>query len=636
MFNARRVYVYLVSLISFGVAVFAVISLLQKLLLPNYFRSGDDAALQIAILIIAVPVYAGHWRWGERRVAKDGEERGAVLRRVYLYVVIGGAVALAALNAYEMLERVLGMDEQWQAIAYHSIPIAVAAVVWFYHRQLLHADQAEYPDTGMLGVVHRTYLYLFAAAGLVMTSRATVELLRWVLSALGDFLLDAGALGVHLQSVIPQSMVGLVLWLVYWLMAQRLFQTGQAEERRSVLRKFYLYAAIFAGVAGGVSAAALVLSGIFRAWLGLPIDGDIRNSLAWIIMFAALWFYHSQVLAEDARAADHTAQQAEIRRIYLYLLAGIGLVALLIGLIGDISTLLYVVDEGMTDTYRELLAYFSAALVAGLPVWVLAWRLAQQEASLQDKTGSQARDSLVRKIYLYLFLFVSMILVLGSAIFVVYRLLQWLLFGESLTLIDIAIPLTIATVQTGVWFYHLATLRTDQALTAQDEVRQLSDLQLALIDDANSPLMEAIASRLRKAAPGLDVVPIQAHASDGLRVEDKHMLEAQLQRAEVIVAPWTLYLKQDASSSSAWLVDLANHPAQKIVLPDTGQRWHWVGMDPLSPDDAADETLTMLKRIVSGEEIKGRSRIGFATIGLIILGAIILLSILSRLLGMIF
>ncbi len=40
----------------------------------------------------------------------------------------------------------------------------------------------------------------------------------------------------------------------------------------------------------------------------------------------------------------------------------------MLGLIGYISTLLYGVDDGMSDTFRELPAYFSAALIAGLPV----------------------------------------------------------------------------------------------------------------------------------------------------------------------------------------------------------------------------------------------------------------------------
>ena len=633
MFNARRVYVYLVSLISFAAAILAVISLLQKLLLPNFFQANNDVALQIAILIIAVPIYLGHWSWGERRVAQDEEERGALLRRVYLYLIMGGAVVLAAVNAYDLLEWLLSMDDRWQALVYYLIPLVIASGVWLYHLQLLRRDEVEYPNTGLLGAVHRTYLYAFSAAGLVMTSLATVELLRWLFSSLGDRLWDAGTLGVDVRSAIPQIVVGIVLWLIYWLTAQRLFESGDAEERRSVLRKFYLYAAIFAGVAGGVSAAALVLSGVFRVWLGLPVDGDIRNSLAWIIMFAALWFYHSQVLTDDARAADHTAQQADIRRIYLYLLSGVGLVALLVGLIGDISTLLYVVDDGMSDTFRELLAYFSAALIAGLPVWALAWRKAQQEASRQDRTGSLARDSLVRKIYLYIFLFVSIMSVLGSAIFVIYRLLQWLLFRESLTLIDVAIPLTIAAVQLFVWFYHLSILRTDRTLTAQQEVRQLADMRLALIDGGDSETVQAIAARLRRAAPGLHVTPIQAGAADTL--EQQQSVAAQLEQAEVIVAPWSLYLEQEVAASP-WPRALAHSAAHKIVLPDADPCWHWVGMEELSADDAADETLNMLRRIVSGEEIKGRNRLGCGAIALIIVGAIVLFGVLMQLMNMVF
>ena len=55
MFSARRVYVYLVSLISLGAVTFAAISLLQKLIAPGPSSRGSDISLQIAILIIVRP-----------------------------------------------------------------------------------------------------------------------------------------------------------------------------------------------------------------------------------------------------------------------------------------------------------------------------------------------------------------------------------------------------------------------------------------------------------------------------------------------------------------------------------------------------------------------------------------------------
>ncbi len=74
-------------------------------------------------------------------------------------------------------------------------------------------------------------------------------------------------------------------------------------------------------------------------------------------------------------------------------------------------------------------------------------------------------------------------------------------------------------------------------------------MQLALIDDGDSAAMACIAARLRKAAPGLDVVPIQAGATD-LPAAEQQRAAAQLEQAEVIVAPWSLYLKQEGTSPS--------------------------------------------------------------------------------------
>ena len=642
MFSARRVYGYLVSLVSFAAVVFAAISLLQKLLTPSPYGGSPDIALQIAILVIATPIYLGHWVWLQRKADEDEEERGAFERRIYLYALVGGAVGVAALNLFDLLQWALDVGvvdgrlrsaSALQVILYYLIPVAVAAGTWFYHSQVLRRDQDDFPDTGARGSVHRIYLYLFSAVGLIMTGIALVELVRWFLSTLGDALFDAGPLDVDLVAVVPRMSVGLALWLVYWVSVQRLFRTGVGEETGSILRKFYLYAAIFVGVAGGVSTAALILSGIFRSMLGLSPDGDIRNPIALIIAFAMLWFYHSRVLNDDVQAAQETAQQNEIRRIYLYLLSAIGLCALLIGVIGDVSTLLFIVDDGISDSHREALAYFSAALIAGLPVWILAWRKAQQEVAHANKTGRQARDSVARKIYLYFFLLVSILSVLGSAIYVLYRILQWFLSGESITLVNVAIPSTIAVVLLIVWVYHLNVLRSDRRQSAEDEVRHLTDIRLALVAHGESVSLRALADRLRSAAPGLDIQLLQAGDLAHDRTEEQAAAVAELEQAEVIVAPWTLFVRNGDAAQRSLAVAVANSTAQKIVLPATDPAWRWVGLEEQTVDEIADETLKMLKSVVAGEEIRNRRRLGCGAAALIIAGAIVLVYVLTGLFG---
>jgi hypothetical protein len=641
LINARRVYVYVVALFSFAAALLAAVSLIRELLVQTSYSGRLDVAFQISVLVIATPIYIGHWLWQQRKCADDEEERGMLERRIYLYAVLGGAVALVAANALHLLQWALGVDaadsrvidiSAWRAILFYLIPMAIATGAGLYHAGLLRQDQEAFPDTGVRGSVHRLYLYLFSAAGLTMVFIAMVELIRWLLSFAGETIFLATELGVDVVAAIPVAVVGLALWLTYWTSAQHLFRTGRIEETNSILRKFYLYVAIFIGVGGAVSAAALILAGILRAWLGLDPSGDIREPSALVLAFVLLWFYHSQVLNDDARAAVNTAQQDEIRRIYLYLLSAVGLVALIVGVIGDISTLLFIVDEGISDAHREALSYFTAALIAGAPVWLLTWRKAQQEALREDQNGRSARASLVRKIYLYSVLFVSIMSVLGSAVYVLYRVLQWILTGSSLTLVDVAVPLTIAIVQLLNWGYHLSTLRSDRRLSSLDEVRRLSDMRLALVDHGGSEALLAFVDRLQRAAPGIafPVVSSEGAAEGGDIAEE---VFARIRQAEAIVVPSSLFVDVDSVGGRDVAAAVAASPAIKLVLPESYPSLFWVGLEAQAPDQTAEETLRLLRIAVAGGEMGSRGRAGCGTIAVTLAGVIVLLLVLARLVG---
>ena len=492
-----------------------------------------------------------------------------------------------------------------------------------------------FPDTGMLGTVHRIYLYLFSAAGLTLVVLATGELIRWLLSILGDSLFSLGTLAVDAIAAVPQALVGLTLWLAYWMGAQRLFRTGIAEETGSILRKFYLYAAILVGVAGGgkrrgphpVGHLPLAAWALAERRHPQPHCLDICVRPALVLSQPRAW---TKTYVPPNRPPSRT----RCRRIYLYLLAAIGLIALLVGTIGDISTLLFIVEDGISDAHRESLAYFSAALIAGLPVWLLAWRSAQREARRTDRRGSQARASSVRRIYLYFFLLASMLSVLGSAIFVLYRVLEWLLAGESLTLVDVAIPLTIVVVQAAVWMLHLSVLRSDRRMSAQVEERQLADLRLALVDHGESASLLAVANRLRNAAPGADIRVLRS--GEQMTADDLQAALTQIEQAEVVVAPWTLFVADERVAESSFAAAVARSEAQKIVLPESVGGWRWVGLDAKNADETADETLRLLRAIVAGEDVGARKRFTFGAAALTLIGAVILLVVLSNLLGALF
>ena len=90
---------------------------------------------------------------------------------------------------------------------------------------------------------------------------------------------------------------------------------------------------------GTISAAALILRSLLRRALGLPPGGDLQSPLAVVVVMAAVWattrwsFAPTLPRGPAVHPPAAAAMQAAVRRLYSYLVAGIGLAAFLTGLI---------------------------------------------------------------------------------------------------------------------------------------------------------------------------------------------------------------------------------------------------------------------------------------------------------------
>jgi hypothetical protein len=323
-------------------------------------------------------------------------------------------------------------------------------LLWFYHRQVLVGDGQAVPESDGAAIVRRLYLLGFSAAGLTMTTWAVIGLVRWLMYEFGPAAIHAGGFDPTLTHETIRLIVGGPLWLIFWYQVQQLFAASKPGERESTLRKFYLYTVVFFSAMGVVSCATAILAGVFRRLLALPPQGDIRDALAIGLGLSLVWTYHAFTLRDDARRVKALPRQAEIRRLYAYLVAAIGLLALLIGLGGEISVLLRSIDGGFGNQLREEVAWFTAAIVAGLPVWLLSW-LQEQEQVAAQATGANERRSLVRKTYLYFFLFIAAMTVLGSTIFIVSSLLTWLFGEEAATWTQLGHAVAFSLLAAAVW-----------------------------------------------------------------------------------------------------------------------------------------------------------------------------------------
>jgi hypothetical protein len=453
--------------------------------------------------------------------------------------------------------------------------------------------------------VRRGFLLAVSVAGLSLTVASLIGLLRWLLFQIGADGVGIAGGGEVVPAQAARLLVGLPLWQLPWQRAQALFLSGGADERESALRKLYLYALVFIGSLTVVTTAARVLAGVLRGWLGLQSSGEWRTALTAMAVFGLVWAYHALALQRDADLAPDVPTQAAIRRLYRYILATIGLGALLIGVGGDISALILMVSEnGFGDGLREQVSDASAALVAGLPVWLLAWRKAQLGAQSAGAVGRVERHAVARKVYLYLFLFVATMTVLSSAVVILSQLLN-LALGEKAPQ-DFPILLTHAiafsAMAAGLWVYHRARLREDGEREEAEQREQAADVRVAILTPGDEELGAALDSVLREEMPGLRIE--RAESADAI---------AELSPEDVVVAP----------GDAAGMV--TDSPARKLLLPLPRPGWDWVGAPLRTEEAAVKATAQALRQLIAGEAVWPRGRLGGGARIALAIGAFLLL-----------
>jgi hypothetical protein len=613
---------FLVAAVSLQAVTWAVIALFRNLLTPGYQAPVTATAFQIAVVVVGLPIFLAHWLWAQRLAGRDPEERETALRRLYLYGTLAAFLGPFVANAFDLMTAllwlILGQPERpfayyefspTQAIVRDLVALVVLGLLWFYHQRLLAADRQAVPETDNAATIRRLYIFGFSATGLIMTGITSISLLRWVMLQFGPGEAIGGRDDLEFSVEMARLGAGLPLWLIFWQWAQRLFNGPNEAERGSALRKFYLYATIFIAALFAVTNAAFILAGIFRRALDLPPMGDLRDSLPIVIGAAVLWAYHTAIIWRDARVAGEAPRQAGIRRLYLYLIAAIGLATLLIGLSGDLSVLIRsLVGAPFGSSLREQLAWFTAAMVAGLPVWILPWRQAELGAEASGPAGAEERRSIVRKIYLYFYLFVATMTVLSGVVYIVYRLLS-LILGESNEgnlLSDLGQAIAFSLIAAGVWLYHGFVLRGDGQLAKHEQAKRLASLRVVVVDGGEGGFGQAVLKELQRELPGLTfesvgLTPSAATATGGSTAPNT--VAAQLAGAGLIIEPWNSTLTTGPAGAEVARA-ISTSPAPKLLVPVRSEGWEWVGVERWSTEALVRQTLHAVKQIAAGEEVK--------------------------------
>jgi hypothetical protein len=661
MLSVRRWYIYLVSGISVQSVTWAIIFLLRNLIVPERESSTLELAFFIAVIIIGLPIYIAHWLWAQRLANNDPIERGATLRRAYLY----GMMAVFLIPIIANIDGFVGslirlitdirpprdfyIDLSPQNELLNSvIAIVVLGLLWFYHKRTVSSDARLAPEIGELATVRRLYVYTFTAAGLIMTIAACVNLLMWIMYEIWGGIGDQGpGSDVYQVEEIARFVVGLPLWLIFWSWAQRLFRGDAEEERASALRKLYLYLTVFLSAISATFMFTMLLSDVFRLLFNIPSlgePGSVRSPLATILVLVAVWAYHTYVLGQDMVAAGEGRRQAQLRRLYYYLMAAIGLAAFVIGIAGDISVLIDGLSAGQFDnTLRDQASWFTAALIIGLPIWLIPWLRSQKSATADSPIGEAERQSIVRKIYLYLFLFAAAMATLGSAIYIVAQLVDLALGGRESAgiLSDLAQAIAFTMIAVLVWLYHSSVLRSDGRLDRIQQSKRLASLRVTVLDGGEGLFGRSLIDELGKELPDLTIHPLglTEQAAEAMGGDlDQDDPATVLAGSDVIVGPWNMISAgvDDRVPGSDIQAAIKASAARKLIIPTWGREDLWAGVDHWDDEALIRQTVHALKQIAAGEEVKPARPLGGATIVLIVAGVLILASIVTSVIVEIF
>ena len=341
------------------------------------------------------------------------------------------------------------------------------------------------------------------------------------------------------------------------------------------------------------------------------------------VPLAGVWAYFGHWLNFSLTEVPDAPRRAGLRRLYYYILSTIGLVATFIGL----SLLLsFVIDNLIggtlwTTSLRSRLASALAVLLVSFPLWWLTWRPMQFDALQAGDSGDHARRSLMRRIYLYLVLFISVIggmVVTGSTLFLLLRSL----LGDTPTnlLRDVFnfLQLLILFVLLGV--YHGRTLRRDGQIASEALNEKHAAFPVLLLDPGNSAFVQELQATLEKQLPKL---PVQFHMTgQPLSMEQRSTFKAVLMPGDLALQP--------PKELADWL---QGYEGVKLVLPNPVSGWEWVGVSRHSSQEMNRLTANILRKLAEGEDIRNQASLsGWVIAFYILLGLIvtpILISILA-------
>jgi hypothetical protein len=637
MKTIRRLYFYLVTLVSLEVVVWALISLTRSIFDQSL---ADILAGGLAFILVALPVFLFHWRFVQREAATDNEERFSGVRALFLYTAW---ISLAVPVVHSLLSIVLrllailfevsrtavaiGGNQSWTD---NIIAILVNVVLASYIYSVLKQDWQVNPSEEAFPIVRRLNRYLWVIYGLGLTYAGVVQILLYIVEKIESASFGSGQ-DTLLVNGLGLILVGIPLWLFCWKIVES--SINQPQERHSQIRTVVLYVLTLLATFAALIASGSALMFLFRiAFIESEtfktVWGDLGTAISVVLPSFAIWAYHWNILKRDIAGLPSEVQQHTQRRLYFYLLSLAGMVStfialqLLITLIMDVlfcSPEQSGVRQACTRLLENQLPDVLAALLVSVPLWILHWRPVQNRAVKDDDLGESARASLLRRGYLYLVLFAG---VIGSMVTT-----GWLLFELISSLLGIDNPnfmrnfLTLlGTLALFLVFtiYHWRLLRQDGQQLDETKVARQQNFPVAAVAH-NEVFAEQVRKALDAFAPDVPLIIQDAHKPLAEGVGDA---KAVILSADILVG-----------SDGAVQEWLRGFQGERLVLPTPTPGWMWLGLTDQNTVRQARQAARVIQQLAEdGEARAGRSLSPATVLGYVfgaLLGLIVICTLTS-------
>ena len=515
MKTIRRLYFYLVALISLEVVVWGVISLLRSIINGKDVVNGTETLAQaLALIFVGVPIFLFHWLWSQNTSAKDDEEKTASLRAVFLYGVLLATLIPAVQNLFALINRtflstanistyraVIGGS---QTFTDNILAILINLLIAAYFWNVLRSEWLTLKDTENFSEIRRLYRFIWMLYGLLMVIYGAQQALNFA------FTLSTNVLGGIGRETIVNAIALLIIGTPIWYFSWRILQDvlPDSAEKESILRLGILYLLALSGVITTLTAAGNLLYVLLSHLLGeISTSADflqkIGSPISIALPFGVVWAYYGHWLNQQFAFDENTTRRAGKKRVYLYILSALGLAA---SFIGVASLLTFIVDMALDNSYlsdggfRYSLAGALSTLAVGLPLWLIAWRPMQADALGEGALHEHARRSIIRRGYLYLALFAGVIGGMVFAVILVFTVINAVLGSTNSILEDVLNSLTLLVLFVVLLLYHLSALRKDSVSRTDALEEKQQEFNILVFDNGDGQFGDSVKAVFAKQA----------------------------------------------------------------------------------------------------------------------------------------